>query len=322
MTKLRLLLALVFAGVGAAQSPAPGLSFEVATIKPAPPMNPQMMAAGKMHIGTKIDAARVDIGFASLADLIRSAYEVKPYQVTGPDWLKTERFDIVAKMPDGSTKEQVPQMLKALLIERFGLTVHKDSKPQSVYALVVSKTGSKLKEAVPDPVVAAAVDPSVPAAAPAKGEMTVSTADGDMKVKQNSDGKGATISSAKTGPMKMSKGQDGLMHLEASRMSMTTFAETITPFLDKPVLDETGLKGNYQVSLDLSMADMMKVARSAGMIGAGGPVPGGAPADAASDPSGGSIFNAVQQLGLKLESRKDPIEIIVVDHVEKAPTGN
>ena len=325
MKKLRCSLAVLAAiglaaGSGAAQTPAAGLSFEVASIKPAPPMNPQAMMAGKMHVGTKIDAARVDIGFASLADLIRTAYNVKPYQVIGPDWLKTERFDIMAKMPEGATKEQVPEMLKALLIERFGMTVHKDSKPQSVYALVMAKTGSKLKDAVPDPV-AAPVDPSAPPPAPAKGEMTMSTAEGDVKVKPSGDGRGATISSSRTGNMKMSMGQDGLMHLEASSMSMTTLAETITPFLDKPVLDETGLKGKYQVALDLSMADMMKVARASGMMGAGGPIPG-APAETASDPAGGSIFTAIQQLGLKLESRKDPVETIVVDHIEKTPTGN
>ena len=96
MKKLRCSLAVLAAiglaaGSGAAQTPAAGLSFEVASIKPAPPMNPQAMMAGKMHVGTKIDAARVDIGFASLADLIRTAYNVKPYQVIGPDWLKTER---------------------------------------------------------------------------------------------------------------------------------------------------------------------------------------------------------------------------------------
>ena len=116
------LLALVLAVAGSALAADP--VFEVASIKPSGPMNPQAMMQGKMRVGMKIDAARVDIGFLSLADLIRTAYEVKAHQVTGPDFLKSERFDISAKMPEGATKEQVPAMLRALLAERFGLTVH------------------------------------------------------------------------------------------------------------------------------------------------------------------------------------------------------
>src|SRR5689334_22836729 len=80
-----------------AQTAAPALSFEVATIKQSAPMNPAMIAAGKLHVGMQIDAARVDIGFFSLADLIRTAYRVKSYQVS--DWMTAQRFDILAKMP-------------------------------------------------------------------------------------------------------------------------------------------------------------------------------------------------------------------------------
>src|ERR1700761_4640437 len=136
--------ALFAAGIAFAQTAAP--SFEVATIKPAPPLDPAKIAAGKLHIGMKIDAGRVDIGFMSIADLIRTAYEVKSYQVSGPDWMNTERFEILAKIPEGGAKEQVPGMLKTLLQERFKLAVHKESKDHSVYALVVGKGGSKLKE--------------------------------------------------------------------------------------------------------------------------------------------------------------------------------
>jgi len=309
--------ALCLSGFAAAQT---GPTFDVATVKPAAPLNPAQFAAGKLHVGMKIDAARVDIGFMSLSDLICKAYDVKPYQVSGPDWMKSERFDILAKMPEGSTKEQVPEMLKALLVERFGLSVHKDSKQTSVYALVVGKGGSKLKDAEPDP--APAKDDAAPTPAP-KGTTTLNTMDGEVRIKPNSDGKGAVISSAKTGNTKMSMGPDGMMHMEMSRMNMANFAETLTPFVDKPVIDRTDLKGNYQVSLDLSMADMLKVARASGALGgAGGPALPAGPAEAASDPAGSSIFNAVQQLGLKLDPRKDTVETIIVDHLEKVPTGN
>jgi uncharacterized protein (TIGR03435 family) len=105
-------------------------AFEVASIKPAPPITTiaAQIQSGKIHVGMTIDAARVDIGFMSLADLIRVAYRVKPYQISGPDWMREERFDIVAKLPDGASTDQVPEMLQALLAERFNLKVHRESK--------------------------------------------------------------------------------------------------------------------------------------------------------------------------------------------------
>ena len=115
-----------------------------------------------------------------------------------------------------------------------------------------------------------------------------------------------------------------------------TLVEMLTTFVDRPVLDETGLKGKYQIELNLSMADMMNAARQSGMMGAmgGGPPPGAGggavvgnggprPADSASDPGGSSsVFSAVEQMGLKLTPRKGPIETVVVDHLEKTPTEN
>ena len=102
-------------------------------------MHPSMIASGKLHVGMKVDAARVDIGFYSLADLIRTAYRVKAYQVSGPDWISAQRFDILAKMPEGATREQVPEMLQVLLAERFRLTIHRETRDHSVYALVAGK---------------------------------------------------------------------------------------------------------------------------------------------------------------------------------------
>jgi uncharacterized protein (TIGR03435 family) len=96
--------------------------------------------------------------------------------------------------------------------------------------------------------------------------------------------------------------------------------------LDRPVIDETGIKGEYHVGLDLSMQEMGRIARSAGLMGAGmGPAGPGAmgTVDAASDPGGGAtLFNAVQHLGLRLNPKKEPVETIVVDHVGKAPIEN
>ncbi|HYW45484.1 MAG TPA: TIGR03435 family protein [Bryobacteraceae bacterium] len=321
---------LLAAGLVFGQAPAAGPAFEVATIKPAAPLNPAMVASGKLHVGVSIDAARVDIGFLSLSDLIRTAYRVKTYQVSGPDWMATERFDILAKMPEGASKDQVPEMLQALLADRFKLTIHRDSKDQPVYALLVGKNGPRLKESPPDTDTPAAAGPdgapSGPAAPAGGGGVTVNTGNGPVRVSGSMEGKGMVVSGGPNGQTKMSMGPGGTMHLETLKMTMAGFAEVLSRFVDRPVVDMTGLKGNYQVAFDLTMEDLKNVARASGMMvpgmgGAGGE-PGKAPADAASDPAGSSIFSNVQQLGLKLESRKQPVELIVVDHLEKTPTEN
>src|ERR1035441_5524115 len=80
------------------QTPAAAPAFEVASVKPAAPLDANLVMSGKMHVGMRTDGARVDIGFLSLADLIRIAYRVKPYQISGPDWMASQRFDIQAKI--------------------------------------------------------------------------------------------------------------------------------------------------------------------------------------------------------------------------------
>jgi uncharacterized protein (TIGR03435 family) len=134
------------------------------------------------------------------------------------------------------------------------------------------------------------------------------------------------MNSPRTGAAKMTMGADGLMHMDMARVTMASFAEILSRYLDRPVIDETGIKGEYHVALDLSMQEMVRIAKSAGIVGPGmgpaGPgVMGGV--DAASDPGGGgSVFNPVQRLGLKLDPKKEPVETIVVDHVEKTPIEN
>jgi uncharacterized protein (TIGR03435 family) len=286
-------------------------AFEVATIKPAQLPAPAQIAAGKMHIGMNVDGARVDIGALSLADLIRIAYRVKSYQVSGPEWMATQRFDVMGKIPDGVSKDLVPEMLQALLVERFKLEFHRDTKDHAVYALVVGKGGPKLKESPPDE------------ETPAKEDGGVSIGTEKGPVRMTTDSKGVVVRSAATGTTRMTMGANGMMRMEASKLTMEGMAEMLSRFVDKPVVDMTELKGNYQVALDISMEDLKKVARSAG-VNIPGPdgEAGKAPAEAASDPSGGSIFESVQQLGLKLESRKAPMETLVIDHVEKTPTEN
>ena len=301
-----------------AQTPAAPLAFEVATIKPAEPITAAMVQAGKMHAGVSVDAARVDIGYFSLYDLIYTAYKVKPYQVEGPDWMRVQRFDILAKMPPGATKDDMPVMLQALLKDRFKLETHRDKKEHSVYALVVAKGGIKMKEAEPD------VPPPAEPKPLEKGEMVMGTGDSAARVKMNSDGRSGTAETAKTGRVKYSVSPDGMIHYEYAKLEMSTLVDALSQFVGQPVFDATELKGKYQVAIDFSMQDMIAVARRNGVDVPAGASGGAAAASSneASDPGSSSLFAAIQRLGLKLESRKEPVETIVVDHAEKMPTDN
>jgi uncharacterized protein (TIGR03435 family) len=309
------LLLAVAAALGQTQAPASKPEFEVASIRPAAPLD-KMVASGKMHVGMHVDGARVDIGAMAIPELIQLAYKVKRFQVTGAgaDGISAQRFDILAKLPEGATKDQVPEMLQALLADRFKLKIHKETKDQNVYVLLVGKGGPKLKEAADDP------PPSADAEAP--------KSDGQVQLQMNDGGRGAVVRGGPNGDTKVTMSNGGI-HFSMEKMPITQLIDFLARFLDRPIVDMTDLKGKYQVSLDLTMDDIRNIARSAGVMVPGpGPagVPGAeagrGPADAASDPSGSSIFSSIQQLGLKLEPRKAPLEMIVVDHVEKMPTEN
>ena len=116
------------------------------------------------------------------------------------------------------------------------------------------------------------------------------------------------------------------------KTTMGAFVDVLSRFVDKPVMDMTELKGTYEAKLELTMADMLAVARASGAnippgaaaaLTGGAPGAGANPAGAALDPgSGASIFESVQKLGLKLEPRKLPMDLMVIDKLEKNPTDN
>ena len=139
------------------------LEFEVASVKPAAPQTGGRVFVGRQGGPGTPDPGRVTYTNVALKNLITMAYDVKPYQVTGPDWLETERFDIQAKLPQGATKEQANMMMQNLLAERFKLSFHKVTKEFPLYELVVGKNGPKLKASVEDPGAAAAVPTRVQA---------------------------------------------------------------------------------------------------------------------------------------------------------------
>jgi uncharacterized protein (TIGR03435 family) len=292
-----------------AQAPAAApLTFEVASIKPAGQLDQAKIMSGQFRVGMSVDGARVEFKFMSIGDLVRTAYKIKPHQLIAPDWISkaamtTDRFDIQAKLPEGATKEQVPEMLQALLADRFKVKVHKESREQNVYALVVAKGGPKLKES--------------PKEEP-KAEDEPKTPSNAVSIKQ--EGAGMVVKTGQGGAIRMSMGAGGTMRMESEKVTMEQLADMIAGFVDRPVVDMTELKGNYQMGLDLTMEDLQAAARKAGV--AIPAAPPAAAAGAASDPQGPAIFGSIQQLGLKLEARKAPIDTIVVDHAEKLPTEN
>jgi uncharacterized protein (TIGR03435 family) len=310
-----------------AQPATSHLQFDVATVKSAAQPDFQRLAAdfqnGKMpRLGPHVDASRAEYIYMSLKDLIVTAYNVKPYQVDGPSWLGETRFDIQAKMPDGSTKDDAPAMLQALLAERFKLAVHRSHEEHKVLALIVGKAGPKLKESS---AAATDTDPNAPLQ---PGERKIETEEGTIKMKTNSDGS-MTMNMGKRGTFteKLDMSTQS-MHIEASTLTMDGFADMLTSMMQAmggggpQVVNMTGLKGNYQVVLDLSLAALMNMARSQGGEAPGplGGTPANAPADAASDPQGvNSVSSSLGQMGLKFEERKATVERLVVDHVEKTP---
>jgi uncharacterized protein (TIGR03435 family) len=286
---------------------AQGLQFEVVSIRPA-----KAMPMGQMMIGMNTDRGMLRYTNVALRDCIREAYRVKDFQVVGPDWLASERFDIEAKLPDGASRDQVPEMLQAMLADRFRLIVHRDTKEHAIYALTVSKSGPKLKTAEP-------------------------TDDGG---KPGLDEKVDKMPSAVQGEVRrdamfMQMGPGG-MHLTAHSITLANLAEMLSHFCERPVVDATGIEGNYAFELAFTPESMPRMPGGGapppppGMqqgvtVGTGkGPLVAGNQEGPSSEPIevSESIHDALARYGLKLEPRKAPMEVVMVDQVEKTPTEN
>jgi uncharacterized protein (TIGR03435 family) len=313
-------LVLFIACVAQAQSVDKSLTFEVASVKPAAP--PSANGRGMIMFrppsggpGTK-DPGRINYPFISLKMLLTEAYNVKNYQIAGPSWLDTERFDINATMPPETTKEQFRVMLQNLLAERFKLAIHRETKELPTYVLTVGKGGPKMKE--PAPVTTAAdSDPALPPPLP-PGPPTMGP-----------DGFPTMPMGGRAGMFMMM--MPGRARIVAQRQTMQDLANRLTGELNRPVMDATGLTAKYDFTLTFvpeGMGGRMgppvgPMGPSIGAVPVAPPAPGGPGMDQA---AGGenlpTLFGALTQLGLKLDAKKDQVEMIVVDHVEKTPTEN
>jgi uncharacterized protein (TIGR03435 family) len=285
---MRIMTALLLAAAVLGQSLSP--SFEAASIHPslAPAEFTRQHGQPPHFILTP---ARVDLQVASVSALIEKAYQLESFQLSGPDWMNGTRFDIQAKPSAGATQDQILLMLQNLLAGRFQLAVHHEQRELNVYALVVAKDGPKIREA--------SSDAEPPPASP--GHIPTLRMLGD-------DGK----------PIATNFLVNGRGVFEAAQVTMSSLASFLRNYLDDPVVDRTGLTGVYQFSLDVPAAGNNRARIQA----ARGPVDGATPADAATEPTGSSIISTIQSLGLRLEHRKEHMDVLVVDHLEKTPTEN
>jgi uncharacterized protein (TIGR03435 family) len=251
------------------QTPAGAPVFEAASIKPGDPdsRGVSFLIAPGGRLTTKNTTLKM---------LMTFAYDIRDFQVSGgPNWLDSARYDIVAKPENAlladpgtltleqfkTSEAQFRLMVQGLLADRFQLKFHRETKDLPVYALVLDKNGTKLKE----------------------------NTETGLK---------------NTGLRITARGQVTCM-----KTPMELMVQFLSNQLGRTVLNKTGLTGNYDFKLEWTPDP-----------GQGnGPFGGGPDAPPPPDPNGPSIFTAVQeQLGLKLESQKGPVEILVIDHVEKA----
>jgi uncharacterized protein (TIGR03435 family) len=285
-----ILLATICAGFVLAQTPA-NPKFEVASVRPSPPLGTE-----RVDVGVHVDGAQVRIVALPMRDYIARAYRMKLYQVIGPDWLTTERFDVNAKLPAGTTPEQIPEMLQSLLEERFQLKLHREKKELPVYALIVGKPPLKIQESPPDP--------SAPVAS--KGTANVAVTGSAAGVSADlGNGSYYTFSNGK---------------FEIKKVTMDMLARQLERYVDRPIVDMTDLKGNYDLSFAVTTEDyqtmLIHAALNAGMM---------FPPEVLKYMDNGSIaslMDGLQQLGLKMDARKAPLDVLVIDQLSKTPTEN
>jgi len=274
--------------------------FEVASIKPNKSGDGRVMMS--VQPGGRFTATNV-----TLRMMIRNAYQLQEFQITGgPSWIADERFDIAAKAEAGDTMgdpfraEQTGQpsrgqlMIRALLAERFKLVVHNEEKEMPIYALVPARSDGKLG---PQLKASEADCAAIVAAARARGGR------GPM---------GPPPDPGRGGPPPPCGIRIGPGNMAVGGSPMSQVATSLSMFAGRIVVDKTGLSGSYDFTLTWT-PDQMPGA---------GQRPPGAPEPPPIDPNGASLFTAVQeQLGLKLDSQRGPVAMLVIDRAER-PTEN
>jgi len=272
--------------LGLAQS-SPHPRFEVASVRPT------NGAVENQSTNFHVDAAQVRLVSLPLKYYIGMAYEIKPGQILGPDWINSERYDIQATIPPGNSRDQLPQMLQSLLEDRFGMKIHRETRDFPVYALVLGKAPLKVKEAQPD---------ESGAPAPVNG-----AASGSVNGISVNLGNGSSWSFVPN-------------RFEVHRLSMDVFVSCLERFADRPIVNMTGLPGRYDFGFDVNPEDYQPM-MIRNTIAVGISV-GPQALKALENSSSAALSDALEKIGLKLEPRKAPLDVIVLDDVRRTPTEN
>jgi uncharacterized protein (TIGR03435 family) len=264
------------------------VEFEVASVKTV-----DSNSDPTMPVGVHIDGSQIHFGRMPMKELLRIAYNVKFYQIVGPDWIASERYDISAKVPEGvrPTAENLSVMLTALLQERCQLKAHREKRDLPVYALVTVPGGTKMKKVDDGPQDQRAFD-----------------------VKAQGGAGGVSI---QYGPDSYFRFAD--QKIEGRKLLMLYFVDVLGRFQDRPVVDMTELQGRYDMDVQLTESDYRAMLIRAG-ISAGVAMP--PQALQLLENTDSSLSFALKPLGLKLDSRKAPIEVVVVDSMLRKPTEN
>ena len=273
----------------AAQTSPPRPQFEVASVKAAPadgpaaahlPMMREMMRAGRRPGAIPLeDPGRLRLENWALLDLIAAAFSVPASRVSGPSWMSDQAFDIEAKLPEGTVKEQVNAMLQSMLEERFALKIHRDTRTQPGFALVIAKNGPRLQTAEQPPA----------------GSPDLTPEQRQAQVRELSQARMAETSRRMQENRENGTPLTGFSRLTLRSVTCEGLASQLARIVEAPVQDATGLTGKYSVTIETWKNP---------------------------DLPGGTIFDAVEKLGLRLEPRKVTAEIVVVDQVSKTPTAN
>ena len=288
-------------------------ALDVTSVKPA-----QQDASGRMRIGIMPQpGGRFVASNVTLAMLLQIAYELKgPKQAEGaPDWAASDRFDIEAKAAGVSgtlSRDQMAPYLQALLADRFKLTAHRETRQRPVYALVLAKRGRVGPQLMPHTNDSGCIDPTDPTTA--RRAPAPSTPGGSPPLPSPCGGFSAMI------------GPDG-MRLFGNKVSMDMLAAELSggPFgnaIDRVVIDRTGLSSTYDLSLSFSPSGLPPGPKGLDLAGPQAGVNAG-PGPVSSDSDSQVLLPTAlqEQLGLKLEPQAGPVDVLVIDHVER-PSQN